>query len=164
MDTLVGGWDRARLIHLFNVIICLCLSVGALLGCKPEVRTRPIGYLRVGPLADYLNPETKIPSMWLVVRRDVDGLSAMSTLCSYDLNEVKGVADPSNGQVFECDLCHSKFKLNGEVIIGPARAALPYYSLKADKLEIEGPKDTLYVRVGDEVKPDWRLRLHFVEE
>lgn len=144
-------------------IILLILLAMLLVGCKPSVRTRPIGYLRLGAVADLLSPETKLSEMWLLLRNDLSGLSAMSTLCSYDLNEVKRVQTPELGDLLECDLCHSRFKLSGERLSGPAEGGLPYYGLQVDSLEVGGPKDTLYARIGVEVSPQWRLRVHLVE-
>lgn len=85
----------------------------------------------------------------------------MSTMCTYDLTYLK--RKQVDGQtLYVSEYTDSKYDLQGNVVSGPAIAALPYYQLKLDAGEYGGPKDTLYVYIGKTVPPEWRLNLQIV--
>jgi len=132
------------LVVLFNVTSC------------SDERKRPIGFHRLGPIQRYMSDMVEVPDHRLVVRYDSQGFSSMSTQCSRDLNPLSK-KEVAGRQVYSCDLCGSQFSLDGQPVSGPAHTALPYYSLHIDAPSVGAAKDTLYVRVGDEVSAQWRL-------
>lgn len=148
----------SKSLNLGKILSLLMLSV-FILSCQSETRERPYGYLRLGEVGDLLSDMTPMPDKWLILQNHADGLSAMSTLCSKDLETLI-----QKGDELECDECGSRFNLNGEVISGPAKAPLSHYPLKVDAKTVGGEKDTLYVIIGEPVPASWRLRLHFVDK
>lgn len=139
---------------LFIVTLALLVS-----GCKSSNLTRPYGYLRLGPLKNFLAAETVLESEGLLIRHDQGGLYAMSTYCTFDLTPLKLQAPSSGERVFMSAYTASSYFLDGTVKTGPASHRLPYYKLEIDSLEVQGPKDTLYVYIADEVDAKWRLRV-----
>lgn len=130
------------------------LFVFTLFGCEPNVRRRPYGYLRAGFVKDFLNvPETIDEEKWIIVRVDEKGLSAMSTLCTKELNQV--TFDPDGN--LTCDLCESRYKRDGTLISGSAKEGLPYYEMEVSSLTYKNREATLYVILGKEVNKEWRL-------
>jgi Rieske Fe-S protein len=142
---------------LKNGVTLLCaifLIVGV--SCCNDVKRRPYGYLRLGPVRDFLAPETYLTDKNLLIRRDAGGLSIMSTLCTHDLTPLK--RQSKDGVVTFANVYSSSvYSGDGKVIRGPASVGLPYYSLSIDGALREGPKDTLYVEIGKEKDPTWRL-------
>jgi nitrite reductase/ring-hydroxylating ferredoxin subunit len=136
----------------FSVLLALSLAA-----CEPGVRKRPVGWMRVGPVKDFLQPEVFLPDKRLMVRRDEGGFYAMSTACTYDLTALRRVL-VQNGYIFVSERTGAKYTASGEIIEGPQREPLPYYELRLDALVHGGPIDTLYVRIGSEKPADWRLR------
>jgi nitrite reductase/ring-hydroxylating ferredoxin subunit len=153
------GIVRASLVRTLFLAMFLITT----LGCEPEQRDRPYGYLRLLPVAQVTSSEIFLEDKWLMLGRDDQGISAMSTVCSKDLNSLQ-MQTVEGKRHWHCALCGSKFALTGEVIQGPAHAPLPYYLLLVDRAEVEGPVDTLYVRIGQRVAKEWRLRIHLVED
>ena len=122
--------------------------------CESGDRKRPYGWVRVGKVADLSSEETAVPARSLFVRRDAGGFAAMSSLCTHDL-----VAVNKEGSALICRECGSRFAVGGAVETGPAKHPLPYFALRFDQGEIDGPVDTLYAEIGREVSPAWRLKL-----
>ncbi len=81
-----------------------------------NVRDVPIGHLQ------------RVPGQSLVVARDVDGLYALSTVCTH-----LGCDMAQTGQIGETEIacgCHgSRFSLSGAVLAGPATEPLPHYKV-----------------------------------
>jgi Rieske Fe-S protein len=83
----------------------------------------------------------------------------MSTLCTYDRLPLKLEGNEAEGNKrFVSPYNGSVYSLQGEKISGPTRSPLKYYRLVIDSGVYGGPKDTLYVRIGDEVSPEWQLQ------
>ncbi len=143
---------------LFGRIVLISLLLVSLWGCDKE-RKRPIGFHRLGKVEEFLESEKVLSEHRLLLRMDQNGLSSMSLMCSYDLETLKSSQDGS----YICPLCGSKFDKHGKALAGPASVDLPYYSMLVDAETVGAEKDTLYVRVGDEVPSTWRLKLHFVD-
>lgn len=139
-----------RKISLMLLVISLVLS-----GCHDQVRKRPIGWMRLGPLKDFLAEETYLSEQRLMVRRDSAGFSVMSTMCTYDLSALRRVVT-GDTYIWTSTLTDSKYHADGTVLSGPATAALPYYELRIDALVHGGPVDTLYVQIGIEKDKSWR--------
>lgn len=150
--------QKKRIWTVFLIVILL-LSI---LACE-KARTRPFGYHRIGSIDKFLGDKTESLEHHLIIRKDQVGLSAMSTMCSYDLDYLRK-EDRDGKTIYVCDLCGSRFSEEGRVIAGPAEVNLPYYYLSVDAETVGAPKDTLYVKVGEEVSSEWRLRIHFVDE
>lgn len=136
----------------------LALVTIFLFSCHNESRKRPYGYIRLGSLERFLPSEVEFIDERLVVRHDSKGLSVMSTMCTYDLTYL--LRKNENGKtVYVSEYTASKYDSDGHVLVGPAKFDLPYYELKIDSGTYGGPKDTLYVRVGEEVPESWRLAI-----
>jgi len=136
-------------------VLLLALSWGFLAGCS-EGRERPPGYVRVGKARELLAPETFLYQRGLLIRRDERGFSVMSTQCTYDLSTLARKLNPA-GDTLVSRYSESTYRLDGSVLTGPARAPLPYYEAALDQGAFDGPVDTLYVRIGKRVSPEWRL-------
>lgn len=136
----------------------LLLTVLSLLfsGCNEKARKRPYGYLRVGSLQEFEKPETYLPDMRFLVRHDERGYSIMSTECSYDLSPLV-LKETPEGRFFVSQYTSSKYTYDGRVLAPPSEADLPYYELEIAPGVYGGAPDTLYVKVGTEVSPEWRL-------
>lgn len=149
--------SRRKALRSFFCLILCGVSFNAQ-ACKPKVRKRPLGFLRLGNIENFLQAETILAREWLIIRRDQSGLSAMSSLCTRDLQALEQIVQDQN-TAYHCNLCQSRYNFDGQILNGPTIAALPYYSLHVDAEQIQGPKDTLYVRIGVEVASSWRLRV-----
>lgn len=139
----------------------LWLFIGATLltltAC-PESRERPFGVVRLGFLDEFLVPERLLEDFDLLIRYDQQGLSAMSTLCTYDSSQLV-MSREGQAAEFYSTYTSSRYAYDGQVISGPARSALPYYELFIDQGRPRGPQDTLYARIGIHVSKDWRLKI-----
>jgi len=125
--------------------------------CDSSGRKRPIGYGKVGPIADLEAKEViDAQKIALLVRRDAEGIYGMSTLCPVELRPLKAHRADS-GPVLFCDVCGSEYDENGHVLKGEAKRGLPFYELVAAEGVPGGPVDTLYARIGIEVSESWRL-------
>lgn len=134
------------------LVVVVALAVA---GCA-DGRKRPPGYLRLGHISKLLGRATDLKDFDLILRRDEGGLSVMSTDCTYDLSRL--VLRKVDGKlILVSTLSSSTYDLDGKVLSGPAKVNLPYYELRFDAGVYDGPRDTLYVYVGREVSPDWRL-------
>ncbi len=137
----------------------IILFISLALACKPEVRTRPIGYIKLGPLSKFIDSsETELSQHWLILRYDQGGFSAMSTLDTYKLIPLERKTKAGD-EVLASPDAESVYALDGKVLSGPAKANLPYYALELNSGEYGGPKDTLYVKIGVEVEKGWRLKV-----
>lgn len=143
---------------LKTVVIIVSLSTLSLFfGCRPSEIKRPLGYGNLGSLASYQGQEVvDVSDHALLVRQDEGGLYGMSTLCSRELRRLKARKDPT-GPVLFCDVCGSEFAADGTILKGPAVAPLPFFKLIAAEGKPNGPKDTLYARIGEEVDKSWRF-------
>lgn len=129
-----------------------------LVSCQPQVRKRPFGYVRLGPAKNYLATETYEKDYNLLIRRDKQGLYAMSTKCTHDLSNL--LLNRAGGRiVFSSSYSPSTYDQNGKVLTGPAKFDLPYFRLKIEAGKYGGPRNTLYAVIGDEVGPSWRMSL-----
>lgn len=144
-----------------RLVVCLLFFVPfafAFVGCHTKVRKRPPGYLKIGPVKDYLaKNEYFLYDKRLMLRRDSRGFYVMSTLCTYDTSALVEKPLPGGGYKLVSVFEGSEYDRNGKVIKGPAVADLPYYKLEIAPEVYGGPPDTLYVKIGEEVSPDWRL-------
>lgn len=154
------GYVFTRRVFMRAVALAAASLIVLLLfvSCTKKVKKRPYGYFRLGPVAEYLAPETRLEKFNLLLRRDEGGLYVMSTVCTHDLTYLlrKTVGEED---IFVSQYTASKYDINGKVISGPATADLPYYELKIDAGVYGGPKDTLYAYIGKEVSREWRLKV-----
>lgn len=139
----------------FLLLIALIVSI---LGCHEEPRTRPYGYIKIGKISELMQPESRLWDLRLIVRYDQGGFSAMSTECTYDLAPLKTKMKDGR-EILYSDFSDSTYDLSGKVLTGPSKFALPYYRLEFGQGAYEGPYDTLYVAVGEEKDPSWRLAI-----
>lgn len=117
---------------------------------------RPPGYLRIGKLAELSAPEQWLEAERLFLRLDERGYSVMSTLCTYDLTPLE-LEKTAEGEMFVSRFTSSRYRKDGTVVSGPSKFDLPYYELVIAPEVWGGPLDTLYVKVGTERPPSWRL-------
>jgi hypothetical protein len=113
--------------------------------------------MRIGNIQELrVVPEKFFPNLGLYLRSDLAGFSVMSTHCTYDLSPLKMVTDQS-GLRWTSSFSTSEYSGDGRVTRGPALGDLPYYRLEVKEGEYNGPPDTLYAIVGEEVDRNWRL-------
>ena len=155
MDTL-GPLPTVRRGHASGVLLAaLCLVLAA---CEVGVRKRAYGYMRVGKVEDLrAAPETYLPDKQLLLRYDAGGFSAMSTACTFDVSSLERVPS-GDSYIFASSYTASRYDRAGKVLHGPAKADLPYYRLWLGRSEDNGPPDAIYVAIGEEVPPAWRLK------
>lgn len=132
--------------------------VGGLAACQRDVQHRPYGVIRLGNAQDLRDSETYLPEPRVVLRHDAAGFYAMSTLCTFDLSPLTLNKSASGDLILKSTYSSSKYDAQGAVILGPAKAPLPYYAIElADDGEGTAPT-TLYAIIGNEVSPQWRLK------
>lgn len=126
-------------------------------GCDRGGKKRPIGFIRLGPAAELAEQgETFISEARILVRYDQGGFSAMSTACTYDLSALTKVGYEGSKR-WVSSYSTSSYDEAGKVLKGPARVNLPFYRLQLAAGRYGGPADTLFVEVGAETDPEWRL-------
>lgn len=141
----------------FRVIKFISLAlVIVLLGSCSGPQKRPFGYVRLGPVTDFLTGEKYLADRGFLVRRDEKGFSVMSLQCTYDLAKLYP-KDTPQGRIWQSDFSGSKYNDRGEVVSGPTKWPLPYYELVLESGSVGSKRDTLFARVGYEKPPDWRL-------
>ena len=140
-----------------TAVVGLALLLIAFLfsGCA-DGRRRPPGYFRIGHISGLLGRAQELKDFDLIIRRDEQGLSAMSTQCTYDLSRL-ALRKTEQGLVLYSPFSQTTYDLEGRVLSGPAKVNLPYYEIQFNAGVYGGPGDTLYVYVGREVSPSWRL-------
>lgn len=145
---------RERVVrHLW--VAAVCCAVISLLGCSEGLK-RPPGYLRIGHVSGLVGKARNLEEFDLIVRRDEGGLSAMSTQCTYDLSPLL-LRRVDGKLVLVSQYSSSTYDIDGRVLSGPARVDLPYYELRFEAELYGGPRNTIYVQLGREVGPSWRL-------
>ncbi len=141
------------------LVLVFMLLTFAICGCEPTVRERPYGYIRLGPIQDFLAEETYRPDMRLLIRRDVGGFSAMSTECTKDLTTLEIQQLPAGEKIWVSRYSASTYAYDGKLRSGPAQHDLPYFELRFEPGKYGGPVDTLYAVIGPEKGKDWRLKV-----
>lgn len=141
----------------FGLVLLMLAALCAVPACTPRERTRPYGYMTLGALKDFTKSEYFFPEKRLLLRRDDAGFYIMSTSCTYDLTALVPVKRDEGPRRWLSQYTKSSYSDTGEILTGPATKGLPYYRLKLDSLEFGGPKNGLYVHVGEEVPANWRL-------
>jgi Rieske Fe-S protein len=105
-----------------------------------------------------MQPVQYLDDTGLLLRRDEGGWYAMSTLCTKDLSVLQRKETP-NGTILASTFTTSTYALDGHVLTGPATKNLEYYELFIDQGVADGPKDTLYARIGKFKPASWRLKV-----
>jgi hypothetical protein len=143
----------------WRALAALFLGAGlfGMVGCGDQIKRRPYGFLKVGPVKDFLQPETYRADLRMLFRRDDRGLSVMSTLCTYDLSPLVLVRRPDGSDIFVSQYSESRYTKTGAVIQGPAKGNLPFYKMRLAEEVIGGAVDTLYIEIGAETSSEWRL-------
>ncbi len=129
----------------------LALSGCAILdGCElPRQKPPPPRKVQLGPISKFSAPATYLMIERLLIRRDRNGYSAMSLVCTHQTCLVAAAVDGEHELLCPCH--GSRFSGTGKVIQGPARRDLPYYELSVDE------QQNLSVFIGKEVTAEWRL-------
>jgi nitrite reductase/ring-hydroxylating ferredoxin subunit len=98
--------------------------LSTLFGCKRGY-TRAASELNLGEVKDLLYNQQLVRDRDILVNRDPQGWSAMSTQCSYE-----GCALSYQEERFLCTCCGSVFDHGGTVLKGPAESPLPFFEVK----------------------------------
>jgi Rieske Fe-S protein len=135
----------------------MLLLLGSI-GCDVTSKKRPYGYVKLGLASEVATrPETFFSDQRVIIRHDESGFSAMSTACTYDLSALTRVSDQGTRQ-WASSYSSSLYDDQGRVLKGPARTNLPYYRVELAAGTYGGVPDTLFVQVGVDVDPTWRLQ------
>jgi len=121
-------------------------------------RQRPFGTLKLGALTSLTEAEQFFPEIGILLRRDKDGFSAMSTHCTFDLIPLRLEGEGAN-KTWVSPSSASRYAYDGTVLSGPARSPLPYFSLFLTPWVAGDEPDTLFVKVGIPVLKDWRFAI-----
>ena len=114
----------------------------------PNVLYEPSRRFDIGPPADFSpGSATFLPERQLYVFNSADGFYCISSVCTHLGCNVK-----RGGPGFECPCHGSQFDENGQVVRGPAPAALAWYALSLS------PHAQLVVDVDQRMSPEFRLR------
>jgi len=144
----------ARRDFLGRAALWSCVATGGamLLGMlrlpMPSVYPEVGKKFRIGPPDRYLpNTATVFPDRNVLIRRDPEGVFAISLVCTH-LGCITRVE--SDGS-FTCPCHGSRFDVDGEVVQGPAPSPLRYLQVS------RAPSGDLMVDAGRIVAPDVRL-------
>lgn len=123
---------------------------GLLAGCRrSSSEPVPARKIKLGPVNKFSAAETALFIERILVKRDANGLSAMSLVCTHQACMVRN--DDLSSRHFLCPCHGSRFNERGEVQSGPASKDLPWIELEIDQ------EKNLWALFGKEVTPDWRL-------
>ena len=138
----------------FLINIALTLPTLAFLqACERHRYIRPEEELDLGTVKELLYSSTHIPIKSVLVYRDIDGWSALSTRCSYD-----GCDMTYQEPVLLCPCCKSRFTLDGIPYEGvTASRALPW-------IEVYYREGHLYANPGKIKDKKWRFTTPEIEE
>jgi len=145
---------KCRVLTLLTGVLAILL----LIACTPEVMTRPVGYVRLGPIAGFTDPENHLEELRLLLRRDERGFSVMSTMCTRDLSTLRRRV-VNDKKVWYSDFSGSLYDNEGNVLENSASGNLPYFKLVLYPSAPGKARDTLFARIGTEVAEDWRFSL-----
>lgn len=98
--------------------------VFVLTGCKRRYE-RPYGELYLGPVSSLLYTQQFVRDRAILVFRDDEGWSSLSTRCSHEGCELS-----YQDEQLVCMCCGSYFSINGRVKKGPATEALPWFEMR----------------------------------
>lgn len=157
MAPVAASRNRSRVLRLLGVLFVSTLV--ALSACFWGPKKRPAGFLNLGSVAELAQrEETFFSDLKILLRRDSGGFYAMSTACTYDLSAL--IFSERDGRLlWRSQYTESAYNPDGSVAHGPTQYPLPYYKLVIAPGTIGGPADTLFVEVGVERPPPWRLPL-----
>lgn len=139
---------------LFILCLIMCLSI---LACERHRYERDKEQkevsLDLGPVKELLYTQTHIPIKSVLLFRDIDGWSALSTRCTY-----KGCDLTYQEPILLCPCCGSTFDFSGE----------PHQHSKASHplpwMEVSYKSGHLYAHPGKPVKSSWRFTTPEIEE
>lgn len=146
---------KRRLLSL-TVFLSVLLFIPSV--CEHKGLERPYGYIKLGKIDQFTGRRTFLTRDRLLIRRDEQGLYVMSTLCTYDLSPLVPQTT-AHGIRFISQYSTSTYDISGVVLRGPAQVSLPYYELRVASEDETGVRDTLYVYIGKQVSPSWRLSM-----
>ena len=148
---------RQHTVRALGLFLAICVVVSGLVGCGDQPRRRPVVTLALGEFSQFTEPFTYRPDAQIMVFRDDQGLSFMSTNCTYDLALLKFGKTASGEMEFSSLYSASRYSLTGEVLAGPAKFRLPFYRARYAEEKLGGPKTSIYVEIPREVDSSWRL-------
>lgn len=151
--------SSARRSGALLIITFVAAAVLALSACFWGPQKRPAGFLNLGSAAQLAqHDETFFSDLKILLRHDAGGFYAMSTACTYDLSAL--IFSERDGKLlWRSQYTESSYNPDGTVAHGPTQYPLPYYKLVIAPGTIGGAPDTLFVEVGVQRSPDWRLPL-----
>jgi nitrite reductase/ring-hydroxylating ferredoxin subunit len=110
--------------------------------------------LDLGPVKDLLYNQTHIPLKSVLMFRDIDGWSCLSTRCTYE-----GCDLTYQEPILLCSCCHSTFDINSGLPHTGSHAARPL-----PWLEMSYREGHLYAHPGKPVDRKWRFTTPDIEE
>ena len=145
---------------VFGTLFFVVFVMAVASGCDSGGKHRPFGYLRLGKLDSFSEPEKLLLKEAILLRHDEKGFFAMSTLCTFDLTPLLLVSgeSPSSLPFFRSRVTTSTYNLDGVVTNGPATVNLPYFELELAPGGVGESPNTLYAKIGRKVDSSWRLR------
>jgi nitrite reductase/ring-hydroxylating ferredoxin subunit len=121
--------SRRRFIRAAGLLTCAATLPLGLSGCERHRYDRPAGELDLGAVKDLLYDVSHVREASVLVFRDIDGWSVLSTRCTYigcDLT----YQEPEMAQgtaLLLCPCCRTRFRLTGDPYEGwPATVPLPW--------------------------------------
>lgn len=148
---------RQHAVRTLALFLAIGVVVSGLVGCGDRPMRRPVVTLGLGDFSQFTAPFTYRPDTQIMVFRDENGLSFMSTNCTYDLALLKFAKTASGEMEFSSPHSASRYSLTGEVLAGPAKFRLPFYRARYAEEKLGGPKTSIYVEIPTEVDGSWRL-------
>lgn len=148
---------RSLLLAFFGA--CVCMGAASILsGCETGTQKRPYGYLKLGHIDQFTARETILPEQRILVIHDEGGYAAMSLMCTHDLTDLTR-KEENGAPVYVAEENGSKYDAGGRVLSPPAKTDLPFFRLKFAQDDLKKPPNTLYVQIGREESPAWRLKI-----
>ena len=132
-------------------LLTFCGASSTLLSsCQaPADAPAPIRRVRLGLLRDFTAPQRILFLERVLVRRDQQGLSALSLTCTHQSCMVQ--MPESIQDEYLCPCHGSRFDQSGKVLKGPAERDLPWLTLDLDS------QQQVWATFGKPVTMDWRL-------
>ena len=132
-------------------LVALPVLSSPLIACDNRHFVRPGKQFDMGVVRSLLHPQLHISEKQLLLYRDAEGWSVMSTRCTYDGCDLTFQTDQ-----LLCSCCGSEYSHKGEVFKGPTSHNLPWY-------EIFYKKTHLYADSAKVVSPSYRFTTPEIE-
>ncbi len=148
----------SRRFFLRGVTSALGLSLVSTTACERHRYIRPATELELGSVDELLYSIIHIRSKAILLFRDADGWSALSTRCSYRGCDLTHQEVGFRQEGLLCPCCHTRYSLRGIPHKGwPAKHPLPW-------VDLSFKEGHLYANPGAPRKSSWRFSTPEIEE